>query len=128
MFARASVIVAVSLTLAACQTKQASNERVPVFTPIKISSSDIAAVQASVKYDLKDAPSAQFREIRAARSDNGKVAICGSVNSKNSYGGYVGFSPFLASMQDGKVEKVLVETTDNIFGIGKYCNQAGLSL
>lgn len=45
---------------------------------------------------LKDPASAQFRNVRLVSYNNGAV-VCGEVNGKNSYGGYVGFKPFVAS-------------------------------
>jgi hypothetical protein len=44
---------------------------------------------------LKDPSSAQFEQIRLVDYQDGKV-VCGEVNAKNSYGGYVGFRPFVA--------------------------------
>jgi len=45
---------------------------------------------------LKDPDSAKFRNVRIVRYLEGKV-VCGEVNGKNSYGGYAGFTPFVAS-------------------------------
>lgn len=45
---------------------------------------------------LKDPDSAKFRDVMIKDYREGKV-ICGEVNGKNSYGGYVGFSKFVAS-------------------------------
>lgn len=42
---------------------------------------------------LKDPDSAKFRELRIV--NNGK-ALCGFVNAKNSFGGYVGFNNFVS--------------------------------
>lgn len=50
----------------------------------------------AVAESLKDPSSAQFRNVRLANYMGGKV-ICGEVNAKNSYGGYVGFTRFVAS-------------------------------
>ena len=41
---------------------------------------------------LKDPGSAEFAGVRMGRS-----AVCGRVNSRNSFGGYVGFQRFVAS-------------------------------
>jgi hypothetical protein len=48
--------------------------------------------------DFKDPPSAQFRwmQIPVPSLPNSIVSYCGTVNAKNSYGGYVGFKPFIA--------------------------------
>jgi len=50
----------------------------------------IATAQSLVKGRLKDPDSAQFRNVR--RLPDGD--ICGEVNSKNGFGGYVGFQHF----------------------------------
>lgn len=44
---------------------------------------------------LKDPESARFRKLRLVDYKGGLLA-CGEVNAKNSYGGYVGFSQFMA--------------------------------
>ena len=48
-----------------------------------------------VRDSMKDPSSAQFEDVQAVAYQDGKV-VCGSVNAKNSYGGYVGFTPFVA--------------------------------
>ncbi len=55
----------------------------------------IAAAQDSAKRSLKDPDSAKFQNIRIAEYDGGKV-VCGEINAKNSYGGYVGYKRFVA--------------------------------
>lgn len=51
----------------------------------------------AVKAILKDPESAQFRNLYT-KSIGGKlvgsVVVCGEVNAKNSYGGYIGFTRF----------------------------------
>jgi len=52
----------------------------------------------SVKNSLKDPDSAKFYGIYATQKPNQtKPNICGYVNAKNSYGGYTGKKPFLAT-------------------------------
>jgi hypothetical protein len=36
------------------------------------------------------------------------TTVCGEVNAKNSYGGYVGFRPFVASISD-KADAAIVQ-------------------
>lgn len=58
-----------------------------------------------VKYHMKDPDSAKFRNVRIQRHGMTEYKIvCGAVNSKNSYGGYVGFAKFIASPTDYHVE------------------------
>lgn len=58
---------------------------------------------ASVANSLKDPSSAQFRNVRIASYKGGSV-VCGEVNGKNSYGGYVGFRPFVAGISESMFE------------------------
>ena len=43
---------------------------------------------------LRNPDSAQFRDVRAGRLDNGTAVFCGEMNSTNGFGGYVGYQPF----------------------------------
>jgi hypothetical protein len=52
-----------------------------------------AIMQGLVANLLKDPAAAQFRNVQLKGLAQGK-AMCGEINAKNSYGGYVGFRPF----------------------------------
>lgn len=54
---------------------------------------EIAATKAKIERRLKDPSSVQYRDVRAFVV-GGRVAVCGEVNAKNSYGGYTGFEGF----------------------------------
>lgn len=54
----------------------------------------IAAAKKAIAYTLTDPDSANFREVYVAPNE---VAVCGQVNAKNSFGGYVGFRRFIYS-------------------------------
>jgi dUTPase len=59
-------------------------------------------VAAGIKKQLKDPASAQFGPMSAARSvKTGLINVCGTVNAKNSFGGYTGAVRFIASIGDG---------------------------
>lgn len=51
---------------------------------------------------LKDPASAQFRNVRLVQYLDG-VVICGEINGKNSYGGYVGFRDFVGGTNSGTI-------------------------
>ena len=53
----------------------------------------IADAEASVRDRLSDPASAEFQDVKRCPSDEN--VIIGDVNSKNAYGGYTGFRPFL---------------------------------
>ena len=54
---------------------------------------------------LKDPASATFRNVRLIKHSEGAV-ICGEINGKNSYGGYVGFSDFVGGTNSGTMRRV----------------------
>lgn len=53
---------------------------------------DIAELKIAMEDRLKDSESARFKKVVIL--DDG--ATCGQVNSKNSFGAYSGFEPFMA--------------------------------
>lgn len=70
----------------------------------------IAAAQKGVRDEMKDPGSAEFRNVKVYPKGGAKTmtTVCGEVNAKNSYGGYVGFRPFVASISD-KADAAIVQ-------------------
>lgn len=66
----------------------------------------IAKAKERMLADLKDPDSAKFRNIHVREVDGAKF-VCGEMNAKNGYGGYIGFARFLT---DG--DKVEIAATD----------------
>lgn len=68
------------------------------------------AAQDAVRQMLKDPESARFRSVASTAhvTPRGeKVYVCGEVNAKNSFGGYVGFRHFYAIVSsDGVVADI----------------------
>jgi len=54
---------------------------------------------------LKDPASTQFRNVRLVQYLDGAV-ICGELNGKNSYGGYVGFRDFVGGTNTGTMRDI----------------------
>lgn len=54
----------------------------------------IADAQEAIKSQLKDPYSAVFEDIYLGKAENGAPVVCGTVNAKNSYGGYTGKKKF----------------------------------
>ena len=53
-------------------------------------------VRTGVTASLKDPTSARFgSSFVAAKGTSGRIVVCGFVNAKNSFGGYVGEAPFI---------------------------------
>lgn len=65
------------------------------YRPYYLVSADTDVVKRFVARSLKDPYSAVFGEIVASMSDKGVVSVCGTVNGKNSYGAYIGQTPFV---------------------------------
>lgn len=80
--------VALGLAVLACGQLRASE-----FDPVQFTLDAKAVLVRS----YKDPGSAQFRDTYVIRwDDKGRVvySLCGEINAKNSYGAYVGFTPF----------------------------------
>lgn len=60
-------------------------------------------VKQAIADGMKDPDSAKFRNVRIKPYHGGQIA-CGEVNSKNSYGAYVGYQRFAASHEDFVLE------------------------
>ncbi|MGP9499594.1 MULTISPECIES: hypothetical protein [unclassified Halomonas] len=63
---------------------------------IEIDENQIEEAQAAVRGALKDPDSANFRDVHgiSVAEDGPLIAVCGEVNAKNSYGGYIGYNRF----------------------------------
>ncbi|WP_025659768.1 hypothetical protein [Rhizobium sp. IBUN] len=90
---------------AGCGMRQeASAERTPPQAPsasagkYRLSGTEQLAVQTGVRRALKDPVSAIFGGMAAARDKEGFVYVCGSVNAKNSFGGYIGHQPYFGML------------------------------
>jgi hypothetical protein len=74
-------------------------------------------VQAGIASSLKDPDSIQMRwtPFRASQKPDDVVNYCGTYNAKNSYGGYIGFKPFVASVvtKQSKIESVVLQNAGN---------------
>ncbi len=76
----------------------------------------IAQMEDNVRNRLKDPESAKFSQSKVYRGFKGAPMVCGFVNAKNSYGGYIGDKGFIAAgdliwlqgndMQDSEFEKL----------------------
>jgi hypothetical protein len=120
---RAIVLVAAALCIAAhAQTDQGpvviepppKYEEPPV-PPFKMTPKEVAeyakGARAALANQLKDPSTAQFRGLFLSQGRmivDGNVQfpiqLCGEVNAKNSYGGYVGFKRFAATLGGGVIE------------------------
>lgn len=80
--------------------------------------SDIKALRVAMDDKLKDSDSAKFKDVRIA----GDGVTCGLVNSKNSYGAYSGYQPFMAmKLSSGKFFVLSVDEA-----AGQVCASKGI--
>lgn len=75
-----------------------------------------AALRQSMESKLKDPDSAKYRKIKVGGDEDS--TICGEVNAKNSFGGYVGYVSFVgfrARLDDGTtvVEVLELDTAES---------------
>lgn len=61
----------------------------------------IASARTAVADSLSDPLAAQFRALSVVTDGAGLQKVCGEVNAKNQYGGYVGFRAFAYIPQFG---------------------------
>lgn len=55
----------------------------------------------AVRARLKDPKSAEFKEVYFSRGKDNVPMTCGQVNSRNSFGGFVGFQHFVSAGSEG---------------------------
>lgn len=68
-----------------------------------------SAVEKIVRAQLKDPESARFQNIRQV----GRGEICGQVNAKNAFGGYVGFQHFWLKDIEARRPTLLIDSSDS---------------
>ncbi|WP_112320575.1 hypothetical protein [Oceanibium sediminis] len=77
---------------------------VPVSTsPAPLDPAAVTVARSTVSQRLRDPMSAQFRNERAYRTSAGDTIICGEVNARNGFGGYVGFHTFFTRQRSGVI-------------------------
>lgn len=112
---KAALILGFLFVQAGCtgQSNMSSWNVAPTTTPVKLTDAEIAIIQAGVRPRLKDPESARFGAVRASKGPDGTTYVCGMVNSKNSFGGYAGETPFAGTLANGRFTWVLEGGTAN---------------
>lgn len=86
-----------------------------------------------MRRSLKDPDSARFGDVMAARAADGTTIVCGYVNARNSFGGYVGMQPFSGVLGDLQGTPVFVAagmggSRSSTYAVRTYCAENGLSV
>ena len=99
------LVTMLSVLVAGCVSNQ--NQKIVHVTKKRdLADKEKLVIQDSVKGQLKDPESAMFKLPQV--NEDGKPNIyCGLVNAKNSYGGYTGYEPFVATLirTDGEIKQ-----------------------
>lgn len=68
--------------------------------------------KAAVAFHLKDAGSAEYRNLRVYSMNAGRLVVCGEVNSRNSFGAMAGYVRFIGvNAGEAVVETDMVDRT-----------------
>lgn len=96
-FSKEASFALAALLLAGC----AGVDKVGPEVPLPPAAQHVVA--QSVAEQMKDPNSAEFRNWHAFESQSG-LLVCGEINARNSFGGYVGFTHFVAhASPDGRL-------------------------
>jgi hypothetical protein len=108
-----AIVILVLLPLTGCVT--ASGGDFKRFTRHTITQADRQTVEAAVRSRLKDPASAMFGALAAGVTGKGYIVFCGTVNSRNSFGGFAGLQPYAVSLSPaGAVSSVNMSGSDNV--------------
>jgi len=79
--------------------------------------SDLVGIaKENIRSQLKDPYSAQFESIYISKGNGKQPIVCGKVNAKNSYGGYIGGKRFYFIIADNQPVSE-IESTSGSFHI-----------
>jgi hypothetical protein len=100
--------------------------------PFQLTDADEVAIKAGVRTSLGNPGSAEFGDMRATRSTDGVVSVCGWVNSKNGVGGYTGNQLFIGLLNVATRPSIFtltaISTPEQQAAITLRCQKAGITL
>ena len=129
---RVLLSVAAGIMLAGCaSTSYAPRSTITAGVPYTLSANEQAAVKSGVTAALKDPTSAIFGEMKAAKATtDGVVTVCGYVNGKNSFGGYVGNQPYVGvvTASGSFVVVAMGGVESRTYAVYSVCQKSGIFL
>jgi len=100
--------------------------------PFQLTDADEVAIKAGVRTSLGNPGSAEFGDMRATRSTDGVVSVCGWVNSKNGVGRYTGNQLFIGLLNVATRPSIFtltaISTPEQQAAITLRCQKAGITL
>jgi hypothetical protein len=92
---------------------------------VTVSAQKMAVYQSAVADTLRDPESTRFRKVRVVREADGSDALCGELNAKNAYGGYVGYAPFYAPVVTARDKAIAVVWLSPSIGLEDILEKCG---
>ena len=90
-----------------------------------LSTEEAETVKAAITKRLKDPDSAKFGALAAVKYRDG-IIVCGTVNAKNSYGGYSGASPFVGEFVGAMFQlQKFGDNSSEMYHVLARCQNAG---
>jgi hypothetical protein len=115
-------------SLSACAGANPPPAEEPTIIGLTLTKEQVQAVSKGVTASLKDPESARFGRMRGGQSSTGQLWVCGLVNAKNSYGGYVGMKPFAGQLMGLQFRLDALGSDDGTtYGVAATCNKRGLA-
>jgi len=100
--------------------------------PFQLTDADQVVIKAGVRTSLVNPGSAEFGDVRATRSTDGVVSVCGWVNSKNGVGRYTGNQLFIGLLNVATRPFIFtltaISTPEQQTAITLRCQKAGITL
>jgi hypothetical protein len=92
------LVICAALVVSGCQTTTQSAPPEEVGPARELTEREIKVISGGLAVDLKDPASVSFwwSWIKPPVDPNGAVTYCAALNARNSFGGYIGRSPFIA--------------------------------
>lgn len=98
-------------------------------TPVDLLPGQQAIVQKVITKALIDPRSAKFSTLSAVQHDNGDFQVCGTVNAKNSFGGYVGATPFVGRLVGNElILTKIAPTPSEAMNMMRLCETYGATI
>jgi len=94
------------LTLTACGGLNPNTIEVST-KPNRLTASEVKFVQSVVAEQSREPEAVRFRNLYSFVTSAGDTIVCGEVNAKNAYGGYVGYRPMWVRFKGTEVKSVL---------------------
>lgn len=96
--------------------------------PYALSPAEKADIESRVIAKLKDPNSAKFGPLIAGKDKDGSLVACGTVNAKNSFGGYTGMMPYQVKMSANEAPVIAIANNQMAFWMQNNCRSRGLAI